>query len=171
MNQPTEIMMPTAVSKNIIVQELEGELLIYNLQTHRAMSLNATTAAVWQACSGTSNLETIRAEASGRLHSNITEEMVLLALDILRQNKLLVNGEYLTSGEAVAGVSRRELIRRAAVSSAVALPVIIALAAPSAVSAGSNQQPGSLGSNCINDQQCQSLCCLGTCQVIEACFV
>ena len=55
---------PHAVTENIIMQELEQEILIYNRQNNQALSLNKTAACVWQSCDGQRTIDQIRAEVS-----------------------------------------------------------------------------------------------------------
>lgn len=160
---------PLAVSQEILVQELPDELLIYKTKTHKAMSLNKTIAAVWQNCNGLNTTTKIAELVSIKFGTVVTEEIVLLALETLSQNDLLID-----QGEAVfiTGVSRREVIRRAALSTAVALPAIASLSAPKAARAASSN-PNLLadGTPCTLDGQCQSGCCTGFCDDPLACQV
>ena len=43
---------PKARKENLVVQESNGEVLIYDLDTNKAFCLNETSALVWQACDG-----------------------------------------------------------------------------------------------------------------------
>jgi coenzyme PQQ synthesis protein D (PqqD) len=43
---------PLARSDGLIVQELDGELLVYDLERHRAHRLSETAAFVWRRCEG-----------------------------------------------------------------------------------------------------------------------
>lgn len=175
MNFNRGIYLPLAVSRDIIIQELAAELLIYNQQTHRAMSLNETVAAVWQHCNGKNPVREIAEILSAKFKTRISEEIVLLALETLGQHDLLVESPAVLSEALPGGVSRRELVRRAALSTAVALPVIAALAAPKAARAASNQNPNpnglADGVPCALDAQCRSGCCTGFCDDPAACFI
>ncbi len=46
---------PTQRKAELVIQELNGEVLIYDLGRNKAFSLNETSALVWQACNGEKN--------------------------------------------------------------------------------------------------------------------
>jgi hypothetical protein len=50
---------PHSRTKELVVQELKGELLIYDLSTNKAFCLNETSALVWQLCDGKSSISEI----------------------------------------------------------------------------------------------------------------
>jgi Coenzyme PQQ synthesis protein D (PqqD) len=162
---------PLAVSQDILVQELPDELLIYKLKTHKAMSLNKTVAAVWQNCNGQNTIPQITESVSRKFKTTVTEEIVLLALETLSQSDLLISQGEAQETTFIPNVSRREVIRRAALSTAVALPVIASLSAPKAARAASNPNLLADGTPCTLDTQCQSGCCTGFCDDPLACQV
>jgi len=43
---------PESRQSGLVIQELGGEILIYDLREDKAFCLNATSALVWQACDG-----------------------------------------------------------------------------------------------------------------------
>jgi hypothetical protein len=47
---------PQGRQDNLVVQELNGEVLIYDLKVNKAFCLNDTSAQVWQACDGQNRL-------------------------------------------------------------------------------------------------------------------
>ncbi len=51
---------PKARKENLVVQELDGEVLIYDLNTNKAFCLNEASALVWQACDGNKDVSEIR---------------------------------------------------------------------------------------------------------------
>lgn len=163
---------PRAVSENIVTQEIGSELIIYNLETHRAMNLNSTVARIWELCDGKNSLEVIRAQAELILNSPLPIEVMELAVSELNKNGLLVkdaNSNFMQNNPAV---SRRVMIRRAGLAAAVAIPVITALTAPKAAAAASATAALPDGAACATDDQCTNQCCLGgVCQPAAACFV
>ncbi len=46
MDNGTECLTPLARHEGLVVQKLDGEVLIYDLQRHRAHCLNSTAAAI-----------------------------------------------------------------------------------------------------------------------------
>jgi hypothetical protein len=163
---------PEAVSENLIIQELKNELLVYNLKTHRAMSLNETVACVWQLCDGKKSLSEIEVLASRRLETPLPKEAILLSISELDRNNLLIPTASSKTEENIPEISRRQMIRRVALTSAVAIPVITALTAPRAADAQSG--PAKLADNqsCTADAECQSDCCLANiCSPIGDCFI
>lgn len=161
---------PTAVSENLVTQAIGDELLVYNLQTHRAMSLNSTVACVWELCDGRNSLSEIGALAQGKLKVSLSAEAVSLAIDELQKNSLLADDYWLEAKEPLSAMSRRSLIKKVGMSAAVAIPVITAVTAPrAAAAASSNLLPD--GRACNVDGECQNDCCFGNvCQPIAVCF-
>lgn len=120
-----QITTPKVRSKDILVQNLSGEVLIYDLQADKAFCLNKTCAEIYNYCDGQNTFEDIR-----RLSRQpISDELIWLAIEELNRQNLLTE-------KRESGISRRNLLEKAAVS-AVALPLIMTLAAPSAARAQS----------------------------------
>jgi len=134
---------PLSRTEDIVVQELNGEILIYDLRDNRAMCLNETSAAVWNACDGSNTVGDI-AKAVGN------EDIVWLALNELKKEKLV---DFVTETPTkFDGLTRREAVRRIGMASLVALPLITGLVAPAAA------QTISCGAVCTNSNQCPTGC-------------
>lgn len=121
--------LPSARNKNIIVQTLGKEVLIYDLNSHQAYNLNETLSLVYHACDGETTFDQLRSK------SKLPDDIVFLALDELQQAKLLEENEQYKS--PYTGLTRREIIRRIGFASVIALPIISTLVAPLAVNAQS----------------------------------
>lgn len=144
--------LPVARTADIVEQPLNKELLLYDLKIHKAYSLNETSALIYRHCDGQTTFSQLRQKYRG-----LTDEVILLAVEELSKENLLA--EKFESG----GVSRRTLLRKAAVS-AVALPIIIGLTVPTATEAAS----GGCSVTCLtNGSTCNIVnpgaCCGGTC--------
>lgn len=126
---------PKARQQDIIVQELNGEIIVYDLQVNRAYCLNETSAAVWQLCDGKIGVSEISRQLSGQFDSPADEDLIWLAIDQLKKHNLLENKDEIVS--KFDGLSRREAIRKVGLGTMVALPVITSLIAPQAASAAS----------------------------------
>lgn len=145
---------PMAIVSKKVVQEVNDETLIYDTGSHRAYCLNKVSSIVWQNCDGENDTEAISKILASKLGSDIPDELVWLALDQL-ENADLVDAAG-NVPEAAASLSRREMIRRVGMASAVALPVVASIVAPPAASAQSCiPNDGS----CTASSQCCSNCC------------
>lgn len=126
---------PESRKSDIVVQELEDEVLVYDLLKNKAFCLNKTSAVIWQNCNGERTLEEIAEVCSKKLKADVNAEMVWLALEKLRKENLLEKESYIE--DSYNGLSRREVIRKIGFSSMIALPIISSLVAPTASSAAS----------------------------------
>lgn len=138
---------PRSRKENLVVQELDGEVLIYDLQTNKAFCLNITSALVWQACDGTKNIAAISKWVSEKLDSANNEDLVWLALDQLKKERLIENGAEINSH--FEGLSRRQVIKKIGLGSMIAIPVVSSLVAPVAAATGSGACAGNLGLACL----------------------
>jgi hypothetical protein len=126
---------PLSRKEDIVVQEADGEVLIYDLKDNKAFCLNDTSALIWQMCDGTKSVGEISGELGKKLNQPANEDLVWLAIEQLKKENLLVNGKELTNN--FEGLSRREVIKRVGLASMIALPVVSSLIAPSAIYAAS----------------------------------
>lgn len=155
--------LPLARNKDIVVQSVGKEILIYNLINHRAYNLNETSAIIFNACDGQTSFEELK-----RKHK-LTDDLIWLALDGLKKEDLLQEAvEYISP---LAGIDRRQLIRRVGLASLLALPVISSLTAPTAAMAQSvcsgALAPNTLRGICvagIGQPPATLAGCTGTCQ-------
>ena len=126
---------PLGRHTSLVVHELQGEILIYDLQSDRAYCLNETAALVWQACDGHTSVVEMAGILTRKLKSPVNEDFVWLALEQLRKENLIENAPKVST--PFAGLTRREIIRKVGLSSLVALPLVSSLVAPTAASAQS----------------------------------
>jgi len=117
---------PCSKREDVVIQELPGELLIYNLSTDRAFCLNETSAFVWKHADGEKNVDQIRSMMEREFKVAVKEDLIWLALEQLGRDELMETETV----EKFPGISRREVIRRIGLSSLIALPVIAGLATP-----------------------------------------
>jgi hypothetical protein len=117
---------PKNKTDNLVVQELGNEVLLYDLNIHKAYSLNQTTAIVYQYCDGETTFEELRRKSKTKL----PDEIILLAIDELARHNLVAEKPQLS-------ITRRNLLRKTALT-AFALPAIVSLVAPLAVHAQSS---------------------------------
>lgn len=126
---------PVSRNANIVVQQLEDEVLIYDLNVDNAFCLNRTTALVFQYADGTNTAGEISDLMSTSLKTLVSEDIVHLALSELDKHGLLEN--YLRGKNHFSGLSRREVIRKVGLASMVALPLVTSIVAPGVTAAAS----------------------------------
>lgn len=146
---------PVSRKDNIVTQELDGEVLIYDLAKNKAFCLNETSALVWEMCDGNKSVSEISEGVSKKLNSPANEDLVWLAIDQLKKENLIANGEELPNN--FEGVNRREVIKKVGLASMIALPVVAGLIAPTAAHAASGTLVN--GTACTASSQCASGCC------------
>ena len=152
---------PKSRKENLVIQELEGEVLIYDLEKNKAFCLNQTSALVWQSCDGSRTITGISDTVGKQLNSQVNEDMIWLALDQLSKENLIENKDEIKS--KFAGMSRREAVRKVGLASLIALPVIASLTAPVAAQTGTCTQNSPActpnGMSCTINNDCCSCNC------------
>ncbi|MGI9056304.1 MAG: PqqD family protein [Pyrinomonadaceae bacterium] len=156
-------MKPIARKDDLVIQEVGGEILVYDLRTNKAICLNQTSALVWQNCDGKKDAMEIAKNIEKELGSNVSEDFVWFAVNQLEKEDLLLEGQGKLE-EKYSGLSRREVIKKIGLTSMVALPIIASLTAPTAAFAQSCVQnaPGCFpngNAGCTSNTQCCSCNC------------
>jgi hypothetical protein len=150
MKQTFSHSLPRARSERLVVQELPGETLVYDLEAHKAFCLNETASAIWKACDG----KTTVSATARRLGAATESQVVLLGLRYLARAGLLEERPAWLSEQQ--GITRRDVLRTLSKSAVVLLPVIATLTVPSAAQAVSCNCAG-----IVTGQQCNG--CVGCC--------
>lgn len=163
MKQPCLQQTPVARKEDLIIKRLDDELLIYDLNRHTALCLNAVVQSIWDMCDGKTSVSQMAISLSGRMEEPINEDVIMVGLAELDRFHLLAAG---TSFErSKTKMSRREMVRRLAIAGVLSLPLITSIVAPTATAAASCS---SLGQPCggSNPPCCPTLglgCVLGIC--------
>lgn len=167
--------LPLARKDQLVVQELPDELLVYDLDRHKAHCLNKASAVVWKHCDGKRTVSEMTRLLERELGTTIEDDVVRLALSQLRRFHLLEEESRTILGMKV---SRRDLVRKY-LPAALVLPLILSVPAPTAAQTGSNacsapnNRPN--GCPCETFTECQSNCCSSfggpglTCQPVSSC--
>lgn len=144
---------PISRKANIVVQDLENEVLIYDLTINKAYCLNQTAGLVYQLCNGKRTVAEISELMSKEIKTKVSEDLVWLALDGLKKDDLLENADQLPNhfGE----LTRREVVKRVGLTSMIMLPIISSVIAPNALMAQSGAPIALLGA-CPSGSGCQS---------------
>jgi len=149
--------LPLARREQLVIQELEDEVLVYDLKRHKAHCLNETSALVWKHCDGKTTFLEMTRLLEKRLAIPIGDDVVWLALNQLRRFRLL---EEEGAGIGMMKVSRRDLVRKY-LPAAIALPVILSIAAPAAAQAASRCGMGGDPCTPLPPPFVQGTCCAG----------
>ncbi len=120
-------MKPAARRTGLVVRDLPGELVVYDLDRHQAHCLNRTAASVFRGADGTRSLEDLGALLGAGLDPPEREAAVRMALDQLDSAQLLERRSY---ASPEGGLSRRSALRRAGLGAALLLPAIASVVAP-----------------------------------------
>ena len=152
---------PTAKSENLLVEDVGGELLIYDTSTNRAHCLNESAAAIWRHCDGTRSVDKLANHLFPKLDASDSTQIVRVGLERLRRRRLI-------DGAASVGqpvdLSKRQMLRKVAILAAAAgvvAPLISSVVAPTPAAAFSCLPSGA---SCESFAQCCSLGCLsGVC--------
>ena len=165
--------MPLARVKDIIIQEIDNECLVYDLQTNKALCLNSVSADIWKYCDGISTVQEV-AEIIGRqMNIKLDEDFIWLTINDLEKKGLLEN-KVLKPAE-FENISRREVLLKYALPTLV-LPLVGSIVAPTAVNAASvacptippgctGGIPGGIPTGCpctLDCSNCTGACNLGT---------
>src|SRR5882672_6087923 len=98
--------MPRARGEGLVIEEIEDELLVYDLERHRAHRLNPAAALVWRACDGRQRIRDVAVRLAQLLGTSPSVRLVWLALERLQRSWLI---ERRPVAVRSAAISRREL--------------------------------------------------------------
>ena len=150
--------LPKVKTTDIVVQELESEMLVYDLENDKAHHLNETVAFVWKCCNGKTSTKEIASLVAKRLDTKIDQDFVMLALDELQKANLLGTE---SESDDIDLTRRKVLFKYAPI--AAAFPVVMSLVAPASAQMGSCIAPGAPcvggGPDCCSLRICE----VGTC--------
>ena len=152
--------MPRARQRGLIIEDLPGEVLVFDSERDRAHCLNQTAALVWKYCDGKTKVSQMARNLERDLNTpNVDERMVSYALEQLSRDHLLE--ESIVPAAMLSGITRRQMIRTLGIAAVIAVPVVTSIVVPTAQAATSCV---STGGGCASSAQCCSgLCSGGTC--------
>lgn len=160
-----------ARSENIVVQSFENETLVYDLSINKAYLLNETVAFIWENLDGQTDTADLSRKLSEKTKQSVSEEFVWLAIDELKRDNLLEKADKVKS--PIALMDRREVIKRAGLTTMIALPLVSSIVAPTAANAASACLTtgvygfdavticGSPGNSACEVNYCTAQCCNG----------
>ena len=149
--------MPQARRTGLIIQEVDGEILIYDQNTNKAHCLNQTAAKVWKYCDGETTLAEACTALSSDLDTAVDEKLVWYAVDQFSKDNLLEKGIE-QPAFIIAGMNRRQMVRTLGLAAVIAVPLVTSIVAPTPAQAATCMSPGQ---PCGTSAQCCSGLCTG----------
>ncbi|HYV00292.1 MAG TPA: hypothetical protein VE977_15790 [Pyrinomonadaceae bacterium] len=144
--------LPRARRSGLIIEELPGEVLVYDSDRDSALCLNHVAAQVWKLCDGKTTPARMGRLIEKQLQVTGGEEVVALALEQLEKSQLLTG----KLEPQLLGISRRDLVRRVGIAAAL-VPVITSILVPTAQAQATCRASGS---PCTVDADCCSNSCV-----------
>jgi hypothetical protein len=120
------------------VEEFQGEVLVYDLDSHRAHCLNGVAAEVWRLCDGTRTVSAIAARLAMQQDADPDEALVWQALSELETAELIDGPMPLP-----ADPSRRSALAK--IGWAAGIPLVLSIAVPSPAFAQTIGPTGAVG--------------------------
>jgi len=127
---------PRARREGLVVHDVHDEIVIYDLERHKASCLNGGAALVWRCADGKTTVDEIAQKLRATTGEPMDSHAVWLALERLAGAHLLEQGPPDKGGEAH---SRRECMRQLARLGvrAALLPAVVSIVAPQPADAAS----------------------------------
>jgi hypothetical protein len=155
-------MLPVARTKNLLIQEVGNELIVYDRENNASHCLNLMASTVWHYCDGNYTINDIAKLLEKELDiakdSDVDMRgLVYLTLEELERYNLIQ--EYLKRPIGASGISRRQVVKTATLVGGFAIgsmfPVVRSIVAPEPAMAQS-QCFTSAGKICTQDSDCDS---------------
>jgi hypothetical protein len=121
-------LIPVARKENLVIQELQEEILVFDIKTNKAHCLNPTASTVWKFCDGKNTVSDINELFKIRTGANVPENLIWLAIDQLNERELLEE-KFETK---FAGQNRREVLKKIGLATVISLPIVASITAPTA---------------------------------------
>ncbi len=152
------VTLPLKRQTGLLVENVQGEMLVYDLERAQANCLNQTAALVWEYADGKTAIPHIAQRVGQELSTSVDEQVVWYALDQLQRKNLMQTQMQLPAKYAT--LSRREFMKRVALVGALAaIPTIVSLTAPTPTEAATCLAAGEV---CTSGTQC----CSGICATV-----
>jgi len=149
---------PRARKEGLVVRELPDELLVYDLQRHKASCLNRMALLTWSRCDGRATVGEIAAALQAELGLPVDERAVWLALERLSRSQLLEERVVLPAW--AEGYSRREWVASVSTASATLVATVVSILSPTAAAAQSLITI--LDCVALNSSSCGNVPCTGS---------
>ena len=138
---------PRARTSRLVTRDLGDELLVYDLERHKAYCLNQVAMQVYRHCDGETTIPVMARRIGNALGMPVDEQAVRLGLVSLEKAHLLDSPLA-----PILHASRREMLRTLGRAAVVVVPLVTAITVPTSAQAASGCIPE--GSPCTNSGQC-----------------
>jgi hypothetical protein len=146
--------LPKARKKDLLVETIDNEVLVYDLRNSRAHCLNKNAAFVWHRCNGRTSIRELAGKLQKEIGAKDCDQLLAVALRDLSKADLLQ--QKMPSAGERESISRRDLIRRIGIAAAT-IPAVTSILVPTAQAAGScmgfdknSQAASNRGACCCN---------------------
>jgi len=147
---------PRARTNRLVTRDLGDELLVYDLDRHKAYCLNQVARQVFRHCDGNTTIPDMARRVGSALGLPVDEHAVRLGLVRLEKAHLLDDPVGLTLHS-----SRREMLRTLGRAAAVVVPLVTAITVPTSAQTASPCK--TKHASCTSTTQCcPGLTCEGT---------
>ena len=149
------LLRPEARRERLLVEEVGDDLVIYDLQSHRAHRLNRAAALVWRSCDGRKTIAALNRVLERELNSAIDEAIVWKALCRLGKARLL--REPVRQAAAAPGMTRRQVLATLGRNAGLALllPFVTSITVPASLVNG--HRPAQKRDRC-EEAPCKDAC-------------
>jgi len=138
---------PRARTSRLVTRDLGDELLVYDLERHKAYCLNQVAMQVFRHCDGETTIPDMALRIGSVLGMPVDEQAVRLGLVRLEKAHLLDS-----SVVQILYTSRREMLRTLGRAAVVVVPLVTAITVPTSSQAASGCIP--MGHPCTGPGQC-----------------
>ena len=140
---------PRARTNRLVTRDLGDELLVYDLERHKAYCLNRVARQVFRHCDGDTTIHDMAVRIGDALGMPVDEQSVRLGLLRLEKAHLLEHPVGLT-----LRASRREALRNLGRAAMVVVPLVTAITVPTSAQAQATGVCPTQGKPCTNTAQC-----------------
>jgi len=150
---------PKARNRDLLIEDVGDELLIFDIGSNRAHCLNGSAAAIWQHCDGTRSIATLAEHLFPGLEPTDGQRLIGVGVARLRRRRLVEN----STTDASVDLSKRHMVKKMAILAAAAgfaAPIVSSVLAPTPAHAFTCL---GRGMPCMANGQCCSGLCSGTC--------
>jgi hypothetical protein len=140
---------PRARTNRLVTRDLGDELLVYDLDRHKAYCLNQIAMQVFRHCDGKTTIPEMARRIGDAVSMPVSEDVVMLGLARLEKTHLL--------DSAVAQgfrISRREILSTLGRAAVVVMPLVTAIAVPTSAQAQATGVCPTLGQPCKSTADC-----------------
>jgi hypothetical protein len=142
---------PQARTERLVTRDLGDELLVYDLDRHKAYCLNRVAAQLFRHCDGQTAIPDMISRLAKTLGRPVDEQTITVGLARLNKARLLVG-----SPDPAFQNSRREMLRTLGRATVVAAPLVTVLSVPmSAEAVSCPTHPCNDTEDCGNPSRCK----------------